>query len=405
MALLLQNLCARLGMISGLDLATGCRREFSRPMSIALWSFAELGIVACDLAEVLGSAVALELLFGIPPLIGALLTSVDVLLILVLQQRGMRRLEAVVLVLLLSVGTCMLVDVWLSQPSLPHVAQGLRPKLNGESLYVAIGILGATVMPHNLYLHSALVPRVAPAARSQSLRRNFWSTALALNLALVVNAAILIVSAAAFWNAGLEVDDLRDAHRLLAPILGSGIASFLFALGLLCAGQSATVSGMLAGQLVMEGFMQLRLHPIVRRAVTRGLAIVPAVAVLAFVGESGLMSLLLGSQIVLSLQLPFAVVPLIRLTNSKDVMGDYANRSQTRWVAGGCAALIIAANIAWLARLSHELWQAAPWLAGLLAAAGLGSLLMIARVATAPLRSERRQSLALATQRSHVAVP
>ncbi|HKU39585.1 MAG TPA: Nramp family divalent metal transporter, partial [Polyangiales bacterium] len=253
MALLLQNFCARLGIVSGTDLAAGCRREFSRPVGIGLWLLAEVAIVACDLAEVLGSAVALQLLFGIPVLWGALLTSVDVLVILMLQRRGMRRLEAVVLVLLLTIGACMLMEVWLAQPSASGILHGLRPTLTGESLPIAIGILGATVMPHNLYLHAALVPRVSPAQRPSALRRSFWSTALALNLALLVNAAILIVAAAVFWHRGLPIHDLRDAHQLLTPLLGSGIASVLFAVALLCAGQSATVSGTLAGQIVMEG--------------------------------------------------------------------------------------------------------------------------------------------------------
>jgi manganese transport protein len=395
MALLLQNLCARLGVVTGLNLATGCRAQYSRPLSLTLWILAEIGIIACDLAEVLGSAVALHLLFGIPTLAGAFLTSGDVLLILMLEQRGMRRLEAVVFVLLVSIGGCMLVELWLAQPSLAGIAGGLRPRLTSESLYVAIGILGATVMPHNLYLHSALVPRVSADARRAALRTNLWSTGLALNLALIVNAAILIVSAAAFWTRGLPVDDIRDAHELLTPLLGGGIASVLFAVGLLCAGQSASVSGTLAGQIVMEGFVDIRLHPALRRAVTRGLAILPAIGVLAVTGDSGLMPLLVGSQIVLSLQLPFAVIPLIKLTSSRAIMGDYTNGSVARWCASACALLIVIANMALVARTVSELWQTLPWVAALLAAAGAGSALLLLRVTTVALRSEQRRRATL----------
>jgi manganese transport protein len=389
MALLLQNLCARLGVVTGMDLATACRTQYSRPLSLTLWILAELGIIACDLAEVLGSAVALHLLFGIPTLTGALLTSADVLLILMLQQRGMHRLEAVVLVLLVSIGACMLVEICLARPSLAGIASGLRPHLTGESLYVAIGILGATVMPHNLYLHSALVPRVGPSDRRGALRRNLWSTGLALNLALLVNMAILIVSAAVFWSRDLPVDDIRDAYRLMSPLLGSGVASILFAVALLCAGQSATVSGTLAGQIVMEGFVQLKVRPVLRRAITRGLAMIPAVGVLAWVGDSGLMSLLIGSQIVLSLQLPFAVVPLIKLTSSRALMGEFANGALVRWSASVCALLIVVANSALVGRTVSQQWHSTPWVAALVAVCGAMSILLLVRVAVTTIRCDR----------------
>lgn len=402
-ALLLQNLCARLGVVTGQDLASACRAEYSRPLSLTLWVLAELGIIACDLAEVLGSAVALHLLFGIPTLVGALLTSVDVLFILMLQRRGMRRLEAVVLVLLVSIGACMLVELCLARPSLAGITSGLRPHLTGESLFVAIGILGATVMPHNLYLHSALVPRVNPAERRAALRSNLWSTGIALNLALLINLAILIVSAAVFWSRQLPVDDIRDAHRLLTPLLGSGLASVLFAVGLLCAGQSATLSGTLAGQIVMDGFVQLRVHPVLRRAVTRSLALVPAIGVLAWVGDTGLMSLLVGSQVVLSLQLPFAVIPLIKLTSSRALMGDYANRTGVRWGASACAALIVVANAALVGRTVSQTWSTLPWVAALLAVAGAMSLLLLVRVSVVTIRSDRHASLSRDTnQPPHV---
>jgi manganese transport protein len=393
-ALLLQHMCARLGVVTGLNLASACRNEYSRPLSFSLWIFAELGIIACDLAEVLGSAVALHMLFGVPILVGALLTSFDVLLILMLEQRGMRKLEAFVFVLLATVGGCMLLELWLARPSMADVVGGLRPRLNGESLYLAIGILGATVMPHNLYLHSALVPHVSVQARRSALRTNLWSTGLALNLALIVNAAILIVSASVFWTRGVPVDDIRDAHRLLSPLLGTGIASALFALGLLCAGQSASVSGTLAGQIVMEGFLQLRLSPVMRRALTRGFAIVPAIAVLAVAGDSGLMPLLVGSQIILSLQLPFAIVPLIKLTRSRALMGAEANQTLSHGGAIACACLIVAANAALVARTVAQLWEETPAVSLLLATAGAASFAFLARVATVSLRSDGGMSVA-----------
>jgi manganese transport protein len=335
----------------------------------------------------LGSAVALNLLFGLPTIAGALLTSFDVLLILVLQQRGMRRLEAVVLVLLMTIGACMMVELWLAKPPLQRIAHGVVPRLSTESLYVAIGILGATVMPHNLYLHSALMPRVAKQARAQALRTSLWSTAFALNLALLVNAAILIVAAATFSERGLAVTDLREVHQLLSPLLGSGLASGMFAVGLLCAGQSATISGTLAGQIVMEGFVNIRLPPLLRRAVTRGLAIIPAIAVLAVAGDDGLMPLLIGSQIILSLQLPFAVVPLIRLTSSVAIMGRHANSRWIRWLAGICAAGIVTANVALVTRTVEQLSETTPSLACLLGLAGVASLVLLGRVCVVPLNS------------------
>jgi manganese transport protein len=391
-ALLLQNVCARLGVVTARDLASACRAEYSRPLCLTLWILAELGIIACDLAEVLGSAVALHLLFGIPTLTGALLTSADVFVILMLQQRGMRHLEAIVLVLLVSIGACMIVELWLARPSLAGIAGGLRPHLTGESLYVAIGILGATVMPHNLYLHSALVARVSPAERRAALRRNLWSTGLALNLALLVNMAILIISAAVFWSRGLPVDDIRDAHRLLTPLLETGIASLLFTVGLLCAGQSATMSGTLAGQIGMDGFVQLRVRTVLRRAITRGLAMVPAVGVLARVGDSGLMSLLVGSQVVLCL-LPFAVIPLIKLTSSRALMGEYANGVVPRRPASACALMIVLANGALVTRTVSQTWHTLPVAAALLTAAGAMSLLLLIRIALVKIQSEQRAPL------------
>jgi manganese transport protein len=387
MALLLQTLCARLGIVSGLDLASACREHYSKPLGLSLWVLAELAIIACDLAEVLGSAVALNLLFGVPLLAGALLTCLDVLLLLAFQRVGMRRLEAFVLVLLLTIAGCMVVELWLARPSMRSIAGGLQPKLTGDSLYVAIGILGATVMPHNLYLHSALVPRVAPEARPAALRSSMWSTALALNVALLVNAAILIVAAATFSSRGMVVTDLREAHQMLAPLLGTSVASLLFAVGLLCSGQSATLSGTLAGQIVMEGFLKLRLPAVLRRALTRCIAIVPALGVLAWAGDEGLMPLLVASQVVLSIQLPFAVVPLIKLTSCGTIMGRDRISRPIKLLASACALLVVGANAALVIRTVEQLHHDAPLAAIAVGLAGAAALGLLCIIGSMPLRA------------------
>jgi manganese transport protein len=388
-ALLLQNLSARLGIVSGRDLAAACRAEYSKTLTLTLWVLAELGIIACDLAEVLGSALALNLLFGLPMVWGAVLTSVDVWLVLALRRSGKGWLEATVVALLMTIAVCMLIELCLARPAPLAVLHGLLvPKLSGDSLYVAVGILGATVMPHNLYLHSALVPHgVEPDQQPKLLRDSFRSTALALNLALLVNAAILMFASAAFFGRSLAVTDLRDAHRLLTPIVGGGSASLLLAIGLLCSGQSATVTGTLAGQTVMQGFLQLRVNPQLRRAITRGVAILPAVVVLAILGEAGTMPLLIASQVVLSLQLPFAMVPLIRLTSARPLMGAHTNSPLMRAAAYGCAILILAANAALIMHIVATLQPASPRLAQLLTAASIVALGLLCVVARAPLRS------------------
>lgn len=390
-AWVLQNLSARLGIVSGQDLAQACRAEYSKSLTITLWVLAELGIIACDLAEVLGSALALHLLFQLPMIWGAILTSADVWLVLALQRGGRRWLEAVVMTLLMTIAACMVVELVLARPAPLALLHGLVPKLNGESLYVAVGILGATVMPHNLYLHSALVPQTAPESRHPALlRQSFRSTALALHLALLVNASILVLASAAFFGRSQAVTDLKDAHRLLSTMLGSGSASFLLAIGLLCSGQSATVTGTLAGQTVMQGFLQLRLNPQLRRIITRGLAIVPAVVVLGIAGEAGTMPLLMASQIVLSLQLPFAIVPLIRLTSARSVMGLHANAFHVKAAAWSCALLILAANAALVLHVVATLHATSEALARLLAVVSLGGLGLLCLVACAPLRSAGR---------------
>ena len=350
-ALVLQTLAARLGIVGRMDLAQACRAHYARPVVLALWLLCEVAIIACDLAELLGSAIALNLLFGIPLAWGALLTGVDVMLILVLQHYGIRKLEALVAALVLTIGACMGLEILLAQPVWGDVAGGLVPRLDSASLFVAIGILGATVMPHNLYLHSSLVQtrRIdgGERARREALRYNFLDTALALNIALCINAAILILSASTFFARGIQVTELRQAHELLTPLLGTTLGATAFAIALLAAGQSSTITGTLAGQVVMEGFVRLRISPLKRRLLTRALAIVPAVAVLFHAGEDGVLQLLVLSQVVLSLQLPFAIVPLIRFTSARRIMGVFASPSWLRRLASGAALLIIGLN-AWL---------------------------------------------------------
>jgi len=394
-ATLLQTLSARLGMVSGLNLAAACRVYYPRSLRIPLWLLAEVAIVACDLAEVLGSAIALNLLFGLPLLAGTLLTAGDVLLILALQRQGTRRIEILVMGLVLVVGVCLGVQLLLVRPDLAAVSRGLLPSLPGESLFIAIGILGATVMPHNLYLHSAIVPKRDASHRradqAQRLRRAFASTAFALSVALLLNVAILVMAAAVFSTRSIEVTSLADAHRMLTPLVGTSAAAALFAVALLCSGQSSTITGTLAGQVVMEGFVQLRLPPAARRALTRAIAIVPAVVVLAVVGERGTMPLLLVSQVVLSMQLPFAIIPLIRFTGSAEIMGRFANRAPIQALAIGCAVLIICAN-AWLISKFIASWYGEfPLLAGVLGAVAALALALIATIIVVPLRARTSQ--------------
>ena len=350
-AMVLQSLAARLGIVGRMDLAQACRAHYARPVALALWLLCEVAIIACDLAEVLGSAIALNLLFAIPLAWGALITGFDVMLILVLQHYGIRRLEALVAALVLTIGACMALEMLLVRPVWGEVAGGLVPRLNATNLFVAIGILGATVMPHNLYLHSSLVQtrRIdgSERAKREAIRYNFLDTALALNVALCINAAILILSASTFFARGIEVTELRQAHELLTPLLGTTLASTAFAIALLAAGQSSTITGTLAGQVVMEGFVRLRISPLKRRLLTRALAIVPAVAVLFIAGDGGVLQLLVFSQVVLSLQLPFAIVPLIRFTSSPRIMGGLASPAWLRRLAWSAAVLIIALN-GWL---------------------------------------------------------
>ncbi|ALG74754.1 manganese transporter [Azospirillum thiophilum] len=339
MAILLQSLAARLGIVTGRDLAQACRDHYPRPVNLVLWVACEAAIIACDLAEVIGTAIALNLLFGIPLIGGALITALDAFLVLLLMQRGFRYLEAFVVALLVVIAGCFLVQIIAAAPPVAAVLHGFVPSTqivtNPAMLYIAIGILGATVMPHNLYLHSSIVQtRAYP--RTEEGRRDaiVWATAdstIALMLALFVNAAILIVAASVFHGSGhTEVAEIGQAFELLSPLLGLGIASTLFAIALLASGLNSTVTATLAGQIVMEGFLRLRLPHWARRLLTRGLAIIPVVVVTALYGESGTAQLLVFSQVVLSMQLPFAVIPLVRFVTDRGKMGSFV---VPRWVA------------------------------------------------------------------------
>ena len=352
MAVVLQGLASKLGIVTGRDLAQACRDHYSRPVSLALWVAAELAIAATDLAEVVGTAIALNLLFGLSLPVGIALTVLDVFIVLMLQNRGFRRLEAVVIALVAVVGACFLFELIVSRPDLAAVARGFVPTTeivrNPEMLYLAIGILGATVMPHNLYLHSSIVQTrnyaATSAGRREAVRYAFADSTIALSMALFINAAILIVAAATFHTAGrTEVAEIQDAYQLLSPLLGVGAASTVFALALLASGQNSTLTGTLAGQIVMEGFLDLRLRPWMRRLITRSIAVVPAAIVSVVYGESGTARLLVFSQVILSLQLSFAVFPLVRFTSERAKMGEFVN---PRWLQA--LAYLVAVTIAGL---------------------------------------------------------
>jgi len=349
MAVLLQTLSARLGIVTGRDLAQACRDTYPRPVTWALWILCEVAIAACDLAEVLGAAIALKLLFGLPVLTGVLLTATDTLLLLWLTRYGVRMVEAFVLVLVTTIGICFGIEVFMASPKWGAMAAGLVPRLTDESLYVAIGILGATVMPHNLYLHSALVQTRRIGAsfldKREACRFNLIDSTIALNAALFVNGGILVMAAAVFYERGVEVTQIEQAHLMLAPLLGTSLASTLFAFALLLSGQSSTLTGTLAGQIVMEGFVNIRLRPWLRRLITRSVAIVPAVVTIMLTGEGATYPLLILSQVVLSLQLPFAVLPLIQFTSDRIRMGEFTNKLWVRILAWAAAAIIVSLNL------------------------------------------------------------
>jgi manganese transport protein len=359
MAMLLQALSAKLGVATGRDLAQACREHYSRRTSFVLWVLCEIAIAACDLAEVLGSAVALKLLFGLPMIAGVLITALDVLIVLALQGRGFRMVEAFVVTLIAVIGACFAYEIFTAQPLWREAARGVIPSVeilrNREMLYLAIGILGATVMPHNLYLHSSIVQTRAFGTslpeRREALRYAVLDSTVALGFALFINAAILIVGAAAFHTRGLHnVAEISDAYKLLSPVLGAGLASTVFAFALLASGQNSTLTGTLAGQIVMEGFLDIRLKPWVRRLITRAIAIIPAVLVIGIAGESKVTALLILSQVILSFQLPFAVIPLIQFTGDRKKMGEFANSRVTSAIAWVVAVVILVFNaeLLWL---------------------------------------------------------
>jgi manganese transport protein len=359
MAMFLQALSAKLGIATGRDLAQACRDHYSRRTAIALWVMCEIAIAACDLAEVLGSAVALKLLFGLPLLAGVLITAFDVLIVLALQGRGFRIIEAFVVTLIASIAACFAYEIFFAQPLWREAALGFFPHAeilrNREMLYIAIGILGATVMPHNLYLHSSVVQTRAfgdsSRDRREAIRYAVLDSTLALGFALFVNAAILVLGAAAFHTRGLSnVAEIAEAYKLLSPVLGVSLASTVFACALLASGQNSTLTGTLAGQIVMEGFLEIRLKPWLRRLITRSIAIIPAAFVIGFAGEGKVTALIILSQVVLSFQLPFAIIPLIQFTGDRAKMGEFTNSRATSVIAWivAAAVLFFNAELLWL---------------------------------------------------------
>ncbi|WP_022822017.1 Nramp family divalent metal transporter [Hymenobacter norwichensis] len=353
-AMLLQHLAAKLGIVTGRDLAQACRDHYSRPVGLVLWFLCEIAIAACDLAEVIGSAIALNLLFGLPLPWGVVLTILDVLVVLLFQSRGFRVVESIVAGLSVVIFGCFLYEIIVSKPDWFGIVGGLVPQpqvvTNPKMLYIAIGILGATVMPHNLYLHSSIVQTRAieqtESGKRMAIKFATIDSTVALFLAFFVNAAILVTAAAAFHRNGLHsVADISDAHKLLAPVLGAGAASAVFAIALLASGQNSTLTGTLAGQIVMEGFLNLKLKPWLRRLITRGIAVVPALIVTLLYGEKGTSELLVLSQVILSFQLSFAVVPLVLFTGSKDKMGVFVNRPWVQALAWLVSSIIIVLNV------------------------------------------------------------
>jgi manganese transport protein len=356
MAILLQALCVKLGVATGRDLAQACRDNFSRPVSLALWILCEIAIVACDLAELVGSAIALQLLFGLPLVVGVCITALDVVVILLLQSKGFRYIEALVITIIGVIGACFIAELWFAQPNLSGILQGFVPQTevvrNPAALYIAIGILGATVMPHNLYLHSAIVQtrdfQDTPEKKREAIKFGTIDSTVALSLALFINAAILILAAATFHFSGhQDVAEIQDAYKLLSPLLGVGPASAIFAIALLASGQNSTLTATMAGQIVMEGFLHIRLKPWLRRLITRLVAIVPALLTIALMGEGSTTNLLIFSQVILSLQLSFAVIPLIMFTSDRRLMGEFVNPRWLKILACSVATVIVGLN-GWL---------------------------------------------------------
>ena len=368
MAMLLQTLCARLGLVTGKDLAQACRDYYKKPAAIVLWLLCEIAIIACDLAEVIGSAVALNLLFSIPLLWGVLITGFDVLLLLGMMHFGFRKIEAIIVTLVATIGICFAAEIFLAKPVWGDVAAGLIPSLprnpaypSNDSFLISLGILGATVMPHNLYLHTSLVQTRNTDKTSdgvkQAIKFNTLDTIVALGAAFFVNAAILVLAGAVFHGTGhQDVEELQEAYKLLSPTLGAGLASTLFAVALLASGQSSTITGTLAGQIVMEGFLNIRIAPWLRRLITRSLAIIPALFLISASGGKDTVQLLILSQVVLSMQLSFAIFPLMMFTSDKKRMGEFVNKLPTKIIGYGVCTVIAALNVYLLYDTIGALW-------------------------------------------------
>lgn len=361
-AILVQYLSLKLGIATGRDLAQMCRENFSKPVSTVLWLMSEIMIIACDLAEVIGSAIALNLLFNIPLLIGVIVTVADVFLFLLLQHKGFRYIEALVVIFIFTIVTCFGIEIFLSKPEFVQILNGFIPTANiftnKEMLYISLGIIGATVMPHNIFLHSSVVQTrqyaLDIAGKKEAIRFATIDTIIALTFAFFVNASILIVSAATFYNSGnRDVAEISQAYWLMAPILGTTVASIVFALALLISGQNSTLTGTMTGQIIMEGFVDLKIKPWIRRVVTRSLAIVPAVLVIIFFKDYGINNLLVLSQVVLSIQLPFALIPLVVFTNSRQKMGEFVNGRLIKITSTLVAGIIVSMNF-WLL---YSLWK------------------------------------------------
>ncbi len=366
MAVLLQTLAARLGIVTGLDLAQGCRREYPRHLNLFLWFLAEIAIAATDLAEALGTIIGLNLLFGLPLLWGCAVTAFDTFLLLALMKLGIRKMEAFIVMLVATIGGCFVLEVFLARPQWTGILGGFVPHLNTESLYIAIGMIGATVMPHNLYLHSSLVQSRlisnTVTGKTEACKFNFLDSLVALNMAFLVNAAILIMASADFHSRGILVTEIQQAHQLLKPILGAYIAPFVFAIALLAAGQSSTLTGTIAGQVVMEGFLNIRMRPWLRRILTRSIALIPAVIVIALAGDKGTYRLLIFSQVILSLQLPFAIIPLIYFTSDKMKMGPFASRLWIKVAAWLITLIIVVLNLKLVySEVIHWVPVLSPW--------------------------------------------
>ncbi len=402
MALLLQSLSARLGIVRGRDLAQANREAYPKVVNFMLYILAEIAIAACDLAEVLGMAIGIQLLTGLPLIWGVSITVLDTFLLLYLQRMGIRKMEAFIIALIAVIGICFLVNIIIAQPHLYDVLKGLVPSLpdpkdlyaakhmsnalpKETALYLAIGIIGATVMPHNLYLHSSLVQtrkiQKTKQGIKQALKWSFVDTAIALNFAFLINAAILILAAAVFFTTGrTDVGEIKQAHELLSPMLGSTVASTLFAVALIASGQSSTITGTLAGQIVMEGYLRLRINPIIRRLITRLLAIIPAIIVIGFFGEDKIDSMLIFSQVILSLQLGFAVIPLIHFVSDKKTMGSFAIKPVIQFLAWLIASILVYLNVKLVADEAGNYFATSDSIIGkvsiILAALLFGSLLV-----------------------------